>query len=89
MQRRHARHVAVLLAGTVGVAEDHVVHQAGSMPARSTAAAIDEGRQVIRSHRTQGTAVPPDGRADSAHDPCFVQGATEVSSHCRESSTGP
>ena len=47
-----------------------------------------EGGQVIRAHGTQGAAVPPDGGTDGAHDPCFAQGTTGFTSHCRESSTG-
>src|SRR5690606_11342256 len=62
-QRAHAGHVAVVLAGLVGAAEDHVGDvELGYLYA------LDEGvegagRQVVWSHAGEGAAVPADGRA--------------------------
>ena len=53
-QERHPRDVAVVLAGLVGAAEDDVLDEPGSMPARSTsprrtAAARSSGRTLARA----------------------------------------
>ena len=57
-QRRHARHVAIVLARLVGAAEDHVVDRAsGSMPVRDTSARIATPRRGRRPHARERAAV--------------------------------
>ena len=66
---RHPRDVAVVLAGLVGAAEDHVLDQR-----RVDAGAIDHGaqherRQVVGPDGRERAAVAPDRRAHGLDDP--------------------
>ena len=80
----HAGHVAVLLAGAVGVAEDHFVHDG-----RIDAGAFDGGahrecRKVVGAHAGERAAVAAHGRAGSANE----EGLSHVCSQ-RVASTPP
>ena len=80
-QQRHAGHVAVVLAGLVGAAEDHVVDEAGSMPARSTTARSDGRGEVVRAHARERAAVAPDRRAHGVDDPGLAELPMQVATH--------
>ncbi|CAJ5233299.1 Uncharacterised protein [Burkholderia pseudomallei] len=71
-QQRHARDVAVVLAGLIRAAVDHVV-DGGPV---DVAVALDERlerhrAEVVGPHRRQRAAVAADGRADCVTQECF------------------
>ena len=71
-QRAHARDVAVVLAGLIGRAENHVVDIV-----RVDIGALDRGLdrdcgEIIGTHACQRTAVAADRCPDCAHDPRFA-----------------
>jgi hypothetical protein len=77
----HPGHVAIVLAGLVGAAEDDVLDEG-----RVDAGAIDDGpdrrrRQVVGADRGEGAAVPSDRRPDRGDDPRVAQRAMEITGH--------
>ncbi len=82
-ERRHARHVAVLLAGTVGVAEHDVVDEGRVDAAARDRLADDEGGQVVGPDGAERAAVPADGRAHGADDPGLAERPMQVAGHSR------
>ena len=81
-QQRHPRDVAVVLAGLVGAAEDHVLDQR-RVDARSgrRRRAIADRREVIGADRRQRAAVAADRRPDGLDDPGVAERAVKVASH--------
>ncbi len=80
-QQRHPRDVAVVLAGLVRAAEDHVLDEG-----RVEAGAIHHGTQhgggeIVGPDARQGAAVAADRRPDRLDDPGFANGALRVSGH--------
>ena len=68
-QRRHARDVAVVLAGLVGAAEDHVVHGLPVDPRlRAMQRGDRNGTEVVGSHRRQCATVAAKGSANGVAD---------------------
>ncbi len=79
-QGRHPGHVAVLLAGAVGVAEDHLLDRLRVQPGRAVAdGAEDDGAEVVGAYAGQPAAELAERGADGvvdervAHEsPCVV-----------------
>jgi len=68
-QPRHARHVAVVLAGLVGAAVEHVVHGRPVDAGVALHQRLDgHGAQVVGAHAAQGAAVAAEGGADGVAD---------------------
>ena len=67
-QRGHASHVAVVLTGLVGGAQDDVVHGAGVDAGPIQQSEDDVRRQVVGSDRGQGPAVAAEGCAQAIDD---------------------
>ena len=80
-QGRHACHVAVVLTGTVGVAEDDLVDVLGCPVAREPGGARDEGAhdqggEVVGTGRGEGATEAPERGADSVVDEGVVHPCT-------------
>ena len=80
-QDRHAGDVAVVLAGLVGAAEDHVLDEG-----RVERGALDDGAQhggghVVGADRGERTAVAADRGPHRGHDPRLAKGPGEVATH--------
>ena len=80
-QAGHARHVAVVLAGLVGAAEDHVVDAGGVDAGLGHSGPDGQRGQVVGAHGAQRAAVAADGRAHGGDDPRLAQGAVEGPGH--------
>ena len=65
---RYAADIAVVLAGLVGGAQDHVVDLGGIDPGSVEQGANDVGGHVIGPHLAQGTAVAAEWRAEAVDD---------------------
>ena len=80
-QQGHPRDVAVVLAGLVGAAQDHVLDErrvdAGAVDDR----AQDDGREVVRADARERAAVAADRRADGLDDPGLADRSVRVSRH--------
>ena len=76
-QRGHPGDVAVVLAGLVGAAEQHVV-QLGPVHRRQPAAELAEhvGGEVVRPHRRQRAAVPAERGAHPGDQERLIGGAS-------------
>ena len=67
-QRGHARDVAVVLAGLVGGAEDHLVDRVVGDAGALERGAEDERGEVVGARVGEGAAIAPEGRADAADE---------------------
>jgi hypothetical protein len=67
-QQRHARHVAVVLAGLVGAAQEHLVHRGGLQPVARHERAQHVGGEIIRPHALEGAPVLANGGTDRVDD---------------------
>src|SRR5205085_8865894 len=65
-EQRHPRHVAIVLAGLIGAAEDHVVDGERIDPAALDDGFDGHGSEIIRAYAGQRPAVLADGRADGS-----------------------
>ncbi len=82
-QQRHTGHVAVVLAGLVRAAQDHVL-DTGRVHTRPVHERPDDERgQVVRADGGERPPVASDRRADRIDDPGVTQQAAEVSGHAR------
>ena len=80
-QRGHPGDVAIVLAGLVGGAQDHVLDErrvdAGSIDDRPN----DRRRQVVRPNACERPAVAPDGGSDGLDDPGLAERPVEIARH--------
>src|SRR5262249_55968908 len=67
-QERHARDVAVVLAGLVGAAGQHVVDALGRHARALEQGADGVGQEVVGADLGEGAAVAADGRPDGVDD---------------------
>src|SRR5207247_6352775 len=77
-QRRHPRHVTVVLARLVGAPEDHVVDGLGIYPRPLDDGLDGNRRQVIRPHTRKRPAVPANGRSQRRTDVRVVHNPTQT-----------
>jgi hypothetical protein len=88
-QDGHAGHVAVVLTGLVGAAEDHVLDESGIDRRALDNGAQHRGGHVVGANRSKRTAVAADGGPHGGHDPRFAEGTGEVATHDRMLHAGP
>jgi hypothetical protein len=80
-EQRHPRDVAIVLAGLVGAAEDHVLDESRVDAALVEDAADCRGGQVVGADGSERAAVAPDRRPDGRDDPRFAEGPAEITRH--------
>ena len=71
----HARNVAVVFAGLVGAAQDHVVDVGGADAAPGNDRFEHRGGKVVGAHARERAAVATEGGAQRLNDPGLLQGA--------------
>jgi hypothetical protein len=77
-QQRHAGHVAVVFAGLVGAAQNHVV-DARRIDARALHDRLDgDGGQIVGAHLREAAAVLADGRPQRGVDQGVGHRATQT-----------
>jgi hypothetical protein len=84
-QSGHSGDVAVVLAGLVGAAEDHVLDDR-RVDARTLDEGSDDGRgKIVGPDRRQGPAVAPERSSERGDDPGLANGSIELACHvpCR------
>ena len=74
-KERHARHVAIVFAGLVGTAQDHIVDVGGVDAAPGDDCFKDGGGKVVGANASECTAVATEGGAQRLNDPGLLQGA--------------
>ncbi len=80
-EQRHAGDVAIVLAGLVGAAEDHVLDD-GRVDSRPfDDRAQDDRRKVVRADPGEGAAVAPDRGPDGIDDHGVAKGSVGGSRH--------
>ena len=68
-EERHARNVAVVFAGLVGTAQDHIVDVGGVDAAAGNERLEDGGGKVVGANASERAAVATEGGAQRLNDP--------------------
>ena len=74
-EERHARDVAIVFAGLVSAAQDHIVDVGGVDAASGNDRFKHRGGEVVGANASECTAVATEGGAQRLNDPGLLQGA--------------